>query len=267
MTAAGRGVLTSLDAADKALSRPILRLQLPWIAELALTIPGQWAGMPASALTLLPVLIAAVATRSRTLFYSTGAVALGIAVLWFSLLLRSGVRDGTDKLVGSPLGIIVAPFLTLGFLAWFGGEAHAAGSFACTCYYVIQLLVAIIKWATLRRRPLHCPGLDLARVRRHHPLASECAHVGKGLGRCESFPSGDAASGALFGQILLILCAPADTDAALYAACALPLSTAFGRIYFHAHHLGDCLAGAALGSVLCITEDSSLANNECFLEN
>ena len=70
-----------------------------------------------SALSLFPLLVAAVTTRNAVLAYSAGAVAASLAVVWFTLLIRRGVREGTDKLVGSPLGLIVAPFVTLGYLA------------------------------------------------------------------------------------------------------------------------------------------------------
>jgi hypothetical protein len=248
-----------LDAADKALSRKIFELQLPWLAELALTVPGQWCGMPLSALSLFPLLVAAVTTRNAVLAYSAGAVAASLAVVWFTLLIRRGVREGTDKLVGSPLGLIVAPFVTLGYLAAQGSEqALAAGSFVCTCYLVLQLAVAVIKWATLRRRPLHCPKLRLEHVRRYVQLARDCEHVGVGLGRYESFPSGDAASGALFGRVLCMLCSDVS-GSVLPVASATALSAAFGRMYFHAHHFGDCFVGLALGCVVPQVLNSALA--------
>eukprot|EP01046_Picozoa_sp_COSAG06_P021666 COSAG06_NODE_1639_length_8832_cov_33.453515_5_plen_360_part_00 len=255
-----------LDGADKALSAPVFRLQLPWAAELALTVPGQWCGMPASALSLFPVLIAAMATRSRALALGAGAGAAGIGALWFTLLLQRGVRDGTDKLVGSALGLLVVPFCTLGFLARVGGADSAAvpaGAFVCTCYLTLQFTVALIKWATLRRRPLHCPSLALSSVHRHFQLAADCEHVGKGMGRYESFPSGDAGSAALFGTAMCLLC-PADAWAAsggravASATWALALSVAFGRMYFHAHHLGDCVFGAAFGHVIPQLLDGAL---------
>lgn len=242
-------LLEVLDAADKALSTNIFELQLPWLAELALTVPGQWCGMPVSALSLWPLLVAAVTTRSTELAYSAGAVAVSLAVVWFTLLIRRGVREGTDKLVGSPLGLTVVPFVTLGFLAELGSEqALAAGSFACTCYLMLQLTVAVMKWATLRRRPLHCPNLGLEHVRRYVQLGRDCEHVGAGLGRYESFPSGDAASAALFGRVLCMLCSD-DSGSVLPVASAIALSAAFGRMYFHAHHCGDCFVGLALGWV------------------
>lgn len=238
-----------LDALDKAVSRPVFELQLPRSAELFLTVPGQWCGMPLSALSLFPVVVAAVATRSFTLALSAGIIGLGLAAVWFTLLIQRGVREGTDKLVGSPLGLIVAPFVTLGFLAWHGGEALSAGSFTCTCYLTLQLAVAVIKWATLRRRPLHCPNLALGGVRRHVQLARDCEHVGAGLGRYESFPSGDAGSSALFGQVLCMLC-PNDSKLMPAVAGAVVVSAVLGRMYFHAHHLGDCIVGAAIGRVV-----------------
>lgn len=240
-----------LDAADKAISRPVFQLQLPRFAELALTVPGQWCGMPLSVLSLLPLLAAVVATHDTVLVYGTGAVALSLVAAWFTLLLTRGVRNGTDKLVGSSLGLLVVPFVTLGFLAWAGpGEALPAGSFACTCYFTLQLVVAVIKWATLRRRPLHCQNLRLDNVRRHVQLARDCEHVGAGLGRYESFPSGDAGSGALFGQVLCMLSPDDNSGTIQNVACLIAFSAAFGRMYFHAHHLGDCIVGVAFGCLI-----------------
>eukprot|EP01043_Picozoa_sp_COSAG02_P060935 COSAG02_NODE_8070_length_2721_cov_2.311976_1_plen_311_part_00 len=254
-------VFHAIDAADKAVSRPVFELQLPWLAELALTVPGQWCGMPLSALSLLPLLSAVVATRDTVLAYGAGAVALSLAAVWFTFLIRRGVRKGTDKLVGSSLSLLVVPFVTLGFLAWVGpGEALPAGSFASTCYFTLQLTVAVIKWATLRRRPLHCPNLRLENVRRHVQLARDCEHVGAGIGRYESFPSGDAGSGALFGQVLCMLSSDGASGTIIQnLAYLIAFSASFGRMYFHAHHLGDCIVGVALGCLIPQLLDNWLA--------
>ena len=92
-------------------------------------------------------------------------------------------------------------------------------------------------------------------VHRHFQLAADCEHVGKGMGRYESFPSDDTGSAALFGTAMCLLF-PADAWAAsggravAAAAWALALSAAFGRMCFYAHHLGDYVVGAALGHVI-----------------
>eukprot|EP01043_Picozoa_sp_COSAG02_P031599 COSAG02_NODE_2069_length_9940_cov_3.101819_8_plen_176_part_01 len=121
----------AFDAADKAISRPVFQLQLPRLAELALTVPAQWCGMPLAALSLLPLLGAVVATHDSVLAYCAGAVALNLTAAWFMLLLTRGVRKGTDVLVGSPLGLLVAPFVTLSFLAWAGPDKALAAGVVC----------------------------------------------------------------------------------------------------------------------------------------
>eukprot|EP01043_Picozoa_sp_COSAG02_P031598 COSAG02_NODE_2069_length_9940_cov_3.101819_7_plen_107_part_00 len=42
-------------------------------------------------------------------------------------------------------------------------------------------------------------------------------------------------------------------------ACLIAFSAAFGRMYFHAHHLGDCIVGAALGCFIPRMLDNGLA--------
>jgi membrane-associated phospholipid phosphatase len=279
------GIVAQLDALDVAISGPVFRLELPRLLELALTVPSQFCGMPATSLVLGPLMAASVATANVGLACCTAAAALMLGICWFALLLQHGVRDGTDRMLGSPTGVLFAPFLTLAFLGrpslWWGtareGEmATGAGAFYAMCYFVSQLLTASIKWSVLRRRPVHLTrsrSLGLGAVRRHAPLAAECKYVGDGIATYESFPSGDTVQAVQAATMLWMLAAQSETAAAAAAATAqlvggvgfaFALCTAFGRVYFHAHHAADVVAGAALGHVVprCM-EDYILPWREC----
>ena len=208
---------------DTLVSGWAFRLQLPRALEMVLTVPAQFCGMPASSLTLGPLLLGSLATGSEGLACCAGLLALSLGMCWFALLLHRGVRGGTDLMVGSPTGVLVAPFVAVNFLQhpqlWGGttadgATAFSAGVFYGVCYFASQLLTASIKWAVLRRRPVHperARELGLCNVRRHVQLAAECKYVSEGLGTYESFPSGDTAQGVQAATLMWMVAR--DTNA------------------------------------------------------
>ena len=206
------------DRLDKETSKGIFHLELPWTGELCLTIPAQFCGMPVSALTVGPLIVASVATPSFPLACCAGLVFVVLASCWATLLIKKGVRDGADQMLSSPTGVLVAPLVTVAALSqpqlW-GGDAiegaaaFSAGSFSCTCYFASQLLVASIKWTTLRRRPIHlgcARQLELDAVDRFFVLAAESKYIGVGLATFESFPSGDSCQASQWATLLWLLC-------------------------------------------------------------
>merc|ERR1719271_1693349 len=88
-------------------------------------------------------------------------------------------------------------------------------------------------------------------AKRRRPIISGCGRT-KGLSSLEpilyrnglaSFPSGDVMSAVCFAFPI--------RHAHPWLAAGIVLLTAFGRIYFRAHHFFDVLGGAALAYTIC----------------
>lgn len=87
--------------------------------------------------------------------------------------------------------------------------------------------------------------------KRRRPIISGCGRP-KGLSSLEpilhrdglaSFPSGDVMSAVCFAFPL--------RDAHPWLAAGIVLLTAFGRLYFRAHHFFDVVCGAAIAYIMC----------------
>ena len=133
--------------------------------------------------------------------------------------------------------------LVLILATWGSVAAHGAAlpSFYVSAYMFTQTFVVALKYVTRRMRPGIVLDLRLKRVRRHLPCLN---YRGKrGATVLESFPSGDVAGAAVLSTSLYLA-----TDS--YASFLFTVGSAFGRMYFWAHHLGDVLVGAAI-AVVC----------------
>lgn len=88
----------ALDRLDKRVSSPLFRLVVPQWAEAMMTIPGTWSGIPPFSMSLLPIIVGAVAEVAATgsLFggvTASAALALSVALYWWTSLLRSATFE------------------------------------------------------------------------------------------------------------------------------------------------------------------------------
>jgi hypothetical protein len=88
----------ALDRLDKRVSSPLFRLVLPLWMEAMMTIPGTWSGIPPFSMSLLPIIVGAVAevVATGSLFggvTASAALALSVALCWWTTLLRSATFE------------------------------------------------------------------------------------------------------------------------------------------------------------------------------
>ena len=69
----------------------------------------------------------------------------------------------------------------------------------------------------------------------------------------QSFPSGDTAGAAAWATTCYVI-----TGRVEFAAVAVVAMAAFGRVFFHAHHLLDVFIGGSIGAVVVLTLDRLL---------
>lgn len=247
-----------IDLADKNLSRPFFLLQLGAIGECLLSIPGCCFGMPtfhAVGPSLVALLLSGgsiLETAPRGAPIAFAAVCLALLAIWCFVQSRRSPKlmqslHATPALIVSPIvGVALALRLA-------EADAHALNG---ALLYLILWDLSIIPVITLK-----------SKAGRRRPVASDPAHVGqaaiqaasrkflshipamhKGGDPNSSFPSGDVAGAVAFAYPLLRCGASAGgTGFATWlplAACACVSFSAFGRMYFQAHHLLDVTGGA-----------------------
>mmetsp|Transcript_32745 Transcript_32745/g.90342 ORF Transcript_32745/g.90342 Transcript_32745/m.90342 type:complete len:304 (-) Transcript_32745:47-958(-) len=235
----------ALDRFDKWLSRPFFHLAFPGPAELALSIPASWFGCPMYSVGFVPVLVAAASPQdSKFVCCAAGPImAAGLSYWcrlgWDSLKTGSGIVRAYTIL--GKKWMLLLPNLAMAVVT-FGGSAagsRAAAHYICSWFYA-QLFIEACKGIAWRLRPTAAMDKELACIPR---AVKDLTRVVAQASQANlSFPSGDAAGGAIFATAV-VTAAPRFQGIAVAAAALC----GFGRIYFHCHHLLDVIAGQLIG--------------------
>ena len=98
----------------------------------------------------------------------------------------------------------------------------------------------VIKYSAVRIRPAASLNRELCKVKRALPVL--CIQFATGQTVTESFFSGDAAGSALIATTQHMLLGHSSWW------MALPIFTALGRMYIHAHHALDVTVGVLFGT-------------------
>jgi len=240
-----------LDRLDKAISSPVFHCVLPKPVEMVLTMPGAWFGCPAYAWGFSPVLLACIVGREKPVAKYLGLPALVVGAGWWlkqlfvgnepeALTQKRGVIQ-IFKTVHNPLVLFGLSHATMSLITYGGLSEHAwVVALYLSSWYVVQGVAEAFKSLVWRLRPTAVLK-DLQGVRRGFP---ELGFLVRQPDQANlSFPSGDSAGSACFATALA-LAAPELTTPAIILAC----TSGFGRMYFHAHHFGDVVAGELLGA-------------------
>lgn len=249
----------ALDLMDKAISGPIFRLKLGLVLECVLSVPGCFFGMP-STMSIGPGLIAVmVATKVRTLPLLLLGVAVTALVARWAYCLRSA-NGATAWVFYAPKVFLVAPLIgtVLAYSITDDPRALHAGSFYLLSWFVSVLPILTLKSLAHRRRPIASESAHLgeatAAAGRSKALGLICFMLRTGDANA-SFPSGDVAGSVSFAYPLW-RCQGAGAGAAVL----IVLSSAFGRMYWHAHHAMDVSAAALIAFLCCTALDVSLSD-------
>lgn len=239
-----------LDRLDKALTAPWVRIALPLAVEVVLSIPGCFFGMPAF-LVAGPLLAAAVVDRGGGAVAPALVALAALVAVWLCGVVAE--RRAAMRLVYAPYVMAAAPVAGVGLAARFASpSAAAAANYFALLWLLVMVPVVGVKRLARRRRPIADGAGPERKLRR----------IGASLRASDpnaSFPSGDVAGAAAFACAIF-------PGAPAVAAAAVALS-AFGRVYWRAHHALDVAAGlgftmvvhAALGAVAGLSPRSCAA--------
>lgn len=224
-----------LDRWDKKISGYIMRLQLG-VLEWPLSVPGFIFGNPLILLVGPPTLawLAPPASPSTALARTALASAWGISLgLWFAACY--GRKYLFAKFYRAP-NYILAPWIGLALAGLVG--PWRVGAWYSAVFFLVSVPVRVLKRLLRRRRPVVCGHDVIPQTPRAIDVLVDI-HRGDGSA---SFPSGDVAGAAPFGMALAAGCGMP------MAGCACVALSAFGRMYWRAHHALDVLVGGAIGA-------------------
>lgn len=266
-----------LDAHDKWVSMPLFKLELGVAVETLWSMPGWWFGNPFFGLGLLPILLAGIAdTRGAAPQQGSWFLVFAILLLivataaWLKYLAL--MRQDPEKYpfkstytlgLGSAfvLVVILATVHLVALLTLYGcvsQESHEFANIYMSCYLASISVVSPLKNILRRKRPCAYNSpitLELSSVKRYFPgmqklMSGHDAH--------KSFPSGDACGSTVFVYFFGRLFS--DSGSFAWILCVL---TYTGRIYFHAHHMLDVLAGGFIAYGVCHVFGTLLVGPKC----
>jgi hypothetical protein len=161
--------LLSMDSWDELLSRPVFQIRLPRLLEYALSVPGNFFGLPAfvvaGPLLLATVCHAGPADPTQTIALS--GILLAISIGWCGFcrgnekIMTKGLFSPALFAVGPPLGVALVHVLVPDAFALAVGTRHAL------LYSSSIIVVMRLKHGTRRRRPCASAAVDKVAAPRH----------------------------------------------------------------------------------------------------
>lgn len=243
-----------IDPMDKKISLPFFKLDFGK-AEYLLSAPATWFGIPVFAMGWAPLVVASTVNKRSFPKYLI-LPATGIGYIWWLALCHESKQPTCKKFEGivrayRPFGNIGKQYpklsyfsishLSLLLIRWLGTEdGTSAASFYICSYHTTQAVIKLLQILSRRRRPYFSFRSELTSVKRELPQIQEMLRKS----RYESFPSADAASGAVFATILFLAGNRSGAVAAILSG--------FGRMYYHAHHCLDVVVGQIIGVLITL---------------
>lgn len=250
-----RTLLQRLDALDMRLSRPIFLANLPAVAEYALSVPGNFFGVPVVTLLVMPNALAIYFSESHPLSTWWHCVVwlliMAVLILWNVVL--TGNKRAIRIFYGPTVGALAA-LVGVSLLSWMPDELSSVrqiGYFQLAAWCLAVIPVAVLKPSVARLRPVMCHK-DTDDYGKMMKASAESKHLSilprlfRKDGRA-SFPSGDAA-GAMAVAFVIGRCDPNHSQ---LPSILIVLLSAAGRMYWQAHYLGDVVVGATLSWTCC----------------
>ena len=158
-----------MDSWDELLSRPLFQIRLPRLLEYALSVPGNFFGLPAfvvaGPLLLATVCHAGPADPTQTIALSGILSAISIGWCGFcrgnEKIMTKGLFSPALFAVGPPLGVALVHVLVPDAFALAVGTRHAL------LYSSSIIVVMFLKHGTRRRRPCASAAVDKVSAPRH----------------------------------------------------------------------------------------------------
>ena len=257
---------SAIDRIDKVISGPIFRLQLGIVLEYLLSVPGCFFGMP-STMLIGPGILAVTTTTTTQNNRMLPVIILGIIIS--TLILRWAYCHWTSNLKWGFYGrkiFLIAPCIgtVLTYAITDDPIAQCAGNFYLLSWLMVLIPVLFLKRLTYRRRPIASSVVHLGKSsalagQKSKSLDWICHMLRTGDSNA-SFPSGDVAGSVTFAYPLWRYHQGGTSSVGVVPVIIVFLS-AFGRMYWHAHHALDVIVAMIIAYCCCSILDATLSSS------
>lgn len=231
-----------IEETDEEYSKPLFAASLPYLAELAFSVPANWFGLSPILLVgplWTGLLLGPQFSEELNIKLLIAAISLTIPLLvaWGSFLIMGNMALVKTVFVGIKV-MTIFPLVSVGTCQYLiqNPALLSAAIYPLWLWMSSLILVMAVKRTTLRSRPCAKPKFAKFIENKQFDILP---HALAKMSGNESFPSGDAAGGMAFG-LTIALCGRPDVGIVITClVCA-------GRVYFLAHHLLDTLAGVLI---------------------
>ncbi len=260
-TAGKTGLLAHLDALDKRVSSALFTLEPGLAVECLWSVPGVCFGSPILSLGTCAVVLAACLDDSLgnlgTPIGRLAAAVLAATAVWWAWLLRRLYTDRSFTFLnayhlgfGKPGMILIyvgtAHLVALATRQLASDRVHRGINFYLACAFAAQVTVGVLKHLSGRVRPCAGPlAVRLRKVKRYFPQMQDMMRE---RSAAASFPSGDAAGGAVFAAVGVAQFAAAPASRVWWSFMLVAWLSSSGRVFFQCHHFGDVFAGSVVAS-------------------
>ena len=247
---------SKLDRVDKRLSAPIFTLQLGVVLETVLAFPGCFFGMPAFGLPGAIFLALSVGTDANrpSDWRVAGALLAGlIAMFSVCLFAKHGIRY--TKILYGPPTVVLSPWTALALLRGMQGTDSGTACFYLVSWYVSIAPILAVKSLSRRRRPIVCSAIQIGEACVEAASRKALTVIPRMLRHDgnAAFPSGDVAGAVCWAFPLW------RAGLRLLPVSAVACS-AFGRMYWQAHHAMDVVLGGAAAACTCALLEAALGH-------
>lgn len=238
MSSTKRDLMTWIRETDEEYSKPLFARSLPYLVELAFSLPANWFGLTPSLLigpmwTGLVLGPQVAPTFNVKLLVFAILFTIPLLAAWASLLRgHSGpykkVFMGQESLSLCPLISVATCYCLID-----NPELFSMAVYPLFLWMPSLVCVLLAKRTFLRQRPCTNPSYSKFIENKHFQIITKtmAQHSGN-----ESFPSGDAA-GAMAFAVTAVLAGRTNLGV------TIALLACTGRVYYLAHHVLDTIAG------------------------
>lgn len=252
-----------IDLFDKSWSMPIFKCYLGQ-GEYLLSIPANWFGFPLLfSLGTVPIIGVSLLNETSELFkYKVATPLLATMTVWWFKQVRESRRLNCNldteglmkcwypggKKIEIPIFLAI-PNIVYAITKFTSENGCAFVSFFLISWYSVQIFLDLIKIMSQRVRPVISLKDELKEIPRYiHQIRMRLKkrdEVNK------AFPSGDVAAAAIWATAISMFLQENSSNSAFtnFFLMSIVALTAFGRMYFHAHHALDVTVGALVGYI------------------
>lgn len=251
-----RDLLEWLDEMDEEYSTPIFASSLPYIVELALTIPANWFGL--SPIFLVGPLWTGLLLAPQVseefnveLFIAATIFTIPLLLAWFSFIF--GNTALFKKLFVGKEAILLFPFVSIGTCYWLIDNPVLFSMSVYPLWLWMSSLMLVMVGKEKAGRPRPCTKIKFSRYIDNKSFP-DMSRIFSKMAPNASMPSGDAAGATAFALAVAL-------GGKIELGIVIIFLASVGRVYYLVHHILDTFAGILVTVVVHLVSTDLLGHS------